>query len=206
VTKPRRLEKFDFVEACGVVVLVASYLLGQRWMEGNLILFDFVLLLLASWLLWRMSSSKRTCQDFGLEWDDANRAWPVLGPALVLLLLFGAIKGKTPVSEIEISALLLTTLLYLPWGCLQALIFQGLFHEKWLRARRPTIGLILTTLLFVGVHYPSEELMKWTLPGGFILSFAYAQSRSVWPIGIFHGIAGAWLYFVVLGRPPVLQF
>lgn len=188
-----------------MVAVVIVYLVGQSRMEGSLLVIAGITLLLALHLVWQVVSGCRSWADFGLSPTGAKRAMPLLISATIVLVGFGTVWGKGSLSEMELHTAFLILAVYLPWGCVQTFLFHGLFHEKWLHAGHRTTGWIATTLLFVAAHYPSRELMLWTLPGGIIASFAYARARSIWPIGIFHGLAGPFLYFVVLGREPILR-
>ena len=87
-------------------------------------------------------------------------------------------------------------LLYPLWGLVQQIFFQGFILEACRRLGFGKWSILLTSILFVFSHYPSSFLMKATVIGGPLLSLTYFLRPNVIPLAIYHGVFGAFLYYV----------
>ena len=87
-------------------------------------------------------------------------------------------------------------LIYPIWGLVQQIFFQGVILEACRCLGLGKWSILLTSALFVLSHYPSTFLMKATAIGGPLLSLTYFHRPNVIPLAIYHGIFGAFLYYV----------
>lgn len=93
---------------------------------------------------------------------------------------------------------------YPAWGIIQqflilALVAGNLYAIRSVRLNRLQI-ILLVSVVFSLVHYPSFPLMVFTFFMELLFGLAYFKWRNLWPLGLYHGwIASLVLYFV-LGR------
>jgi len=59
---------------------------------------------------------------------------------------------------------------------------------------------VLTSLLFAFVHYPSLPLMGFAFFMELLFVSVYFKWENLWPLGLYHGWLGSLLLFFVLGR------
>ncbi len=94
--------------------------------------------------------------------------------------------------------------LYPLWGLLQQFLIAGLIAGNMRNLeslKLPDLFIILiTSLVFALVHYPSLPLMLYVLVMEIIFLHIYFKYNNLWALGLFHGwVSGLFLYYV-LGR------
>ena len=147
----------------------------------------------------------RKPRDFGLRTDNLTAAavttfWAFVFPMLGLIG-YGMWHGVHLPSHFYY-----TLLLYPFWGMLQQLLFQGVFLENLTRLGLRTSAIPLSATFYSSVHWPSPFMLTVTFGGGLLLAWVYYYRRNIIPIGIAHGILGALLYYVVLGKDPLAKW
>jgi CAAX prenyl protease-like protein len=96
-------------------------------------------------------------------------------------------------------------LLYPLWGITQQFLVQALVARN-LEPRLPRGPLVLlVAALFAVVHAPDLVLMGATFLLGLFFTPMYLRWGNLIPLGLYHGILGALVYFWVLGRDPWLE-
>ena len=113
-------------------------------------------------------------------------------PFLIAGVIFAVVRGVYRPDHF-----LIALLVYPFWGLIQQTLFQGVFFESFRRLQRPYLGIVATSLLFVAVHYPSKILMGYTAIAGPLFSWIYHKRPNVLPLAFYHGVLGAFLYYVV---------
>ena len=100
-------------------------------------------------------------------------------------------------------------ILYPIWGIIQqflliALTAGNMQDFKGIHLPKGMI-IIISSLLFAGIHYP----FIWLVIGTFILAvfygFIYLKERNIYVLGLFHGWLGGIFYYTVVGRDPFLE-
>jgi uncharacterized protein len=97
-------------------------------------------------------------------------------------------------------------LLYPLWGIVQQFLCVALVAGNMNDLRSNHFGkltiVLVTALLFGGLHYP----YYWLIAGTFVLALFYAlvylKVRNLFVLGIFHGWLGAIFFYTVVGRDP----
>ncbi len=144
----------------------------------------------------------RNLGDFGIRKDNLKEAttWNliVLGPILLGLVIYAFINGvHHPVHFFY------ALLLYPIWGCIQQLVFQGIFLNACKKVGLGYFSIVLAVFAYTIVHYPSAFMMKMTALGGILFSTLFYFRPNIIPIGIFHGVLGAFLYYVLRNKDPL---
>ena len=128
--------------------------------------------------------------------------------ALISIILF-FIVGYARQTLIINWHILPILILYPIWGMVQQALLLGLFAGN-LKDMEPPIlkripNIILTSILFGLIHFPSPLLMA----GTFVLSLFYVpiylRWRNLWALGLYHGWIGGLFYYFVLNRDPWLE-
>ncbi len=138
----------------------------------------------------------RSPRDVGLRIDTLGSSILFgslfLAPFLIAGVVFAFIRGVYRPEHF-----LIALLVYPIWGLVQQALFQGIFLESFRRIHLPNVGIVATSLLFVAVHYPSKTLMGYTAIAGPLFSWIYHQRPNVFPLAFYHGVLGAFVYYVV---------
>ena len=97
-------------------------------------------------------------------------------------------------------------LLYPLWGYLQHLLMLGVFLRGMTQQSgalsEPKVAIPITAILFGVIHAPDPELIAGTAILGAFFGVVYLKWRNLWPLGLYHGWLGVFMYFWVLGQDP----
>lgn len=169
---------------------------------------EFILpiaLVAGAYIAFLAASGLRRPADFGLRREHLGRAslWTacIFGPPLLALIAYAAWKGIQPPAHFYY-----TLMLYPLWGVLQQLVFQGFVLENFRRLGAGPWSIPLAALVYALVHWPSPFMLWATGLAGIGFSLIYYFQRNVVPIGIAHGLLGACLFYLYLGRDPFAKF
>ncbi|MDX2111918.1 MAG: CPBP family intramembrane glutamic endopeptidase [Verrucomicrobiota bacterium] len=137
----------------------------------------------------------RPLASVGLRTDNLIGAFKLSGftlfPLLVVGISYAILRGVYRPGHFVVALLL-----YPLWGLVQQILFQGIALEAFRSLGLGWWSILLTNALFVAVHYPSTFLMKATAIGGLLFSATYYFRPNVIPLAIYHGVFGAFLYYV----------
>ena len=144
----------------------------------------------------------RDLRYFGIRKDNLKEAtkWNiiVLGPVLFGLSIYAIINGINHPLHFFYAVLL-----YPIWGIIQQFIFQGIFLNACKKVGLGYFSIVLAAFAYAIVHYPSIFMMKITALGGILFSALFYFRPNIVPIGIFHGVFGAFLYYVLRNKDPI---
>jgi membrane protease YdiL (CAAX protease family) len=133
-----------------------------------------------------------------------------LGPAFrdASLLAAGALAGMAAVGAaqgtLDLDADFLPLFVLYPlWGVVQQTLVQG-FVTRHLAAAgiSPWAVAPASAVAFGAVHLPNWKLTAATTVLGAAYAPLYLRHRNVWPLGLYHGVLGAFYYRWVLDRNP----
>ena len=93
---------------------------------------------------------------------------------------------------------------YPVWGIIQQFLIVTLFAGNLqviisVNFSKSQI-LLLTSMVFAWVHYPSLPLMVFAFFMELVFLIAYFKWKNLWPLGLYHGWVSSLLLFFVLGR------
>jgi hypothetical protein len=101
-------------------------------------------------------------------------------------------------------------LLYPAWGTVQQFLLVVMVAgniDRITRGHLPRGFIILpTAILFALIHIPVLTLMAATFFMGAFTTALFLRYRSVWALGLFHGLLATALYYFVLGQDPLRNF
>jgi uncharacterized protein len=144
----------------------------------------------------------RSLAYFGIRKDNLKEAtkWNfiVLGPILLGLIIYALIDGVN-----HLVHFLYAVILYPMWGIIQQFVFQGIFLNACRKVGMGYLSIIFAAFAYAIVHYPSTFMIQMTVLGGTIFSTLFYFRPNIIPIGIFHGIFGAFLYYVLQNKDPL---
>lgn len=139
-------------------------------------------------------------------WQSAVLVTPVTLAAMAGAVVYGITSGQA-LLHWHMGVIFL---LYPAWGVIQQFLLVVLVAgnlDRMSRGRLPRLLIVLpTALLFAIVHIPVPTLMVITFFMGCFTSAMYLRYRSVWALGVFHGLFATALYFFVLGQDPLQGF
>jgi membrane protease YdiL (CAAX protease family) len=165
----------------------------------------FIALAAAGWLAYfvlRVRREPRSLREWGFRLEGLGEAF--VAPTVFFLVAAASIAGLAAArGTLEANPHLIPILLLYPlWGITQQFLVQALVARN-LERRMPRPWLVLLVAsLFAVVHAPDPVLMGATFLLGIAFTPMYLRSRNLIPLGLYHGVLGALVYFWVLGRDP----
>lgn len=174
--------------------------------------FPFVVIACIFWIIYiiyRWNKTPEIFNHWGFRKDNFKDVLKMVLPfgliGVISMLIIGAIQGTINITWHIIPILIV----YPIWGTIQqflliALLAGNLSELKTFKLGKPTI-ILISAILFAGVHYP----LWWLIAATFILAlfygFIYLKKRNIYVLGIFHGWLGGLFYYTVLDSDPFLD-
>lgn len=198
--------KRDTIELVGLVVLLAGYAWFRKELSGRPYFIIPVVLALVGYAGLRAAGDRSFLRDAGLRLDNLRPAARLTAsyavPIAVILVAAYPFTGNPQPP----AAFYLLVFLYPLWGMGQQFIFQGIVHVRLRRLGFGRWSIPLTALAFAAVHWPSERLVPVTLVGGLLFSYTFYRHPNILPLGVAHGILGAMVYYLILGKDVLDKF
>jgi len=184
------------MEALGVFLLVMLYIWGLRLSYPSL----WVVIL--GFVVGSHFSHREGRRELGLGWKEFRRSLrPVLPWVIglgVMLVGGGTVFGTLQFWTLRNAALSL--LVYGVWGLFQQYVLNGYFVNRLVEfsasesSRAVPLG---AAVLFCAAHLPNWFLMSITLVGGYISVAVFLRYRSLYILGLAHGLIGFLLNLAV---------
>jgi len=131
-------------------------------------------------------------QRMGLRLPTRFGAGMVLAVSLATAIFLGLVVrwagGQIPANPMWPSLHL--TLQYVAWALIQEFMLQSFFFTRCEELFGSSAAVWVAATLFAGAHLPSPILTTFTLVGGLFFCEMFRRYRSIYPIGIVHGMLG----------------
>lgn len=139
--------------------------------------------------------------DAGLTGENAGRAWRdatlVSLGALGGMAVVGAARGTLDTDGLLVPLLVL----YPAWGLTQQFLVQRMLTRNLTDVGlSPAVITPISAVTFGAVHAPNWDLTAATTVMGAAFTHLYQRDGNLWPLGIYHGALGAFVYVWVLDR------
>ncbi len=159
------------------------------------------------WLIYvvvRYKSDPAILKHWGFQKNNFRQSFIFLFPVAIASITIIVIYGLLKDTAILNFHIILIFLLYPAWGLLQQFIIVGLIAGNLVVIERIRLKdyqiVIIASLIFSLIHYPSFFLMIFTFFLEAIFTSVYLKWRNLWSLGLVHGWIGTFLLFFVLER------
>jgi hypothetical protein len=157
----------------------------------------------------RYRSDHAILKTWGFQKDNFRQSILFLLPFVLFItagiIVYGFLNHKT----IPYGHLVPVLVLYPVWGLVQQFMVVGLLAGNLKSQGKIPLKnyqvILITSVLFSMVHYPSGFLMVFTFLMELVFIISYLKWRNLWSLGLYHGVLGGLLLFYVLGRDPWLE-
>jgi hypothetical protein len=194
------------LEVGGVLLTAAGKFVFMDTLNWKL---PFIIVAIVCWVAYVIARAKRVpniLEYWGFTLRNFSRAARIVLPfalvAIVACIVIGIRRDTVNITWHILPILVL----YPIWGIIQqflcvALVAGNMDDISTIRFNKLIIVLV-TAVLFGGLHYP----FYWLIAGTFVLAlfyaFVYFKVRNLFVLGIFHGWLGAIFFYTVVGRDP----
>lgn len=164
----------------------------------------------ASYYLYRTKKNNSLKEYWGLSILDSKDLFKIV-TILGIIVILGIVIFGVYIKPIKWSVHVFFVLLVYPiWGLIQQFLVMSLFAGNIKDLSIKYIGnkliIVLTSIMFSIVHYPSMNLMIATFLMALIYSTLFLRYRNIIPLGLFHGVIGGLFYYVILNRDAWVEF
>ncbi len=174
------------------------------WLELRIFYICSACLFWTVYIYKRYRNDKLILQQWGFRKKHFKQSFLFLLPfalATIAAIVWYGISLQTNFLNWHVIPIIL---FYPVWGIIQqflitALVAGNLWTISRVKFNNPQI-IILTSVLFAVVHYPSMLLMVFTFFMQLLFISAFFRWRNLWPLGLFHGWVASLLLFFILGR------
>jgi uncharacterized protein len=204
ISDKRRLLEIIAVLCTGVGKFIFMDLLHWR--------LPFIIAAIVSWavyIAYRQYQHQGILTYWGFRTDNFKKAWLKVLPFGIISVISFFFIGFLQ-DTIHITWHILPILIIYPiWGTIQQFLLIGLvagnsqdFHSILIPK---AVILLLSALLFAGVHYPNYWLIAATFVLALFYGYIYLQVRNVYVLGLFHGWLGGLFFYTVVDRDPFME-
>jgi membrane protease YdiL (CAAX protease family) len=143
-------------------------------------------------------------KDVGLDWRRSSLLSLAFG-ALLALFMYVAVTVvdrilgssiptiETALAGLTVFAVVRNFALWIPMGFGEEVLFRGYIQTRLIERYRAVWGILIGSIVFTLLHLPFHQLSPVTIFSGVILFAAvgalYHWSRSLYLVGMFHGVA-----------------
>ena len=164
------------------------------------------------WIIYvykRYKSDHTILKSWGFQKDNFRQSFFFLLPFAIISLIVIVLYGVYNHVNILNWHVIPIFLLYPIWGLFQQFMMIGLVAGNLKKLRHITFKdyqiIVLISLLFSLVHYPSIFLMIFTFFMELVFISTYFKWRNLWSVGLYHGVIATLLLFYVLERDLWLE-
>jgi hypothetical protein len=198
--------KKDLIEILIFLVFLVLYVFFRKELSGKYYFIIPAIIVCGIFLLWDYRADKDVLKTYGIRTDNLKEASKrtaafFVPMVIVILVIFPFTDNPKPPPYFYF-----TIFLYPLWGLAQQFMFQSFFHSRLLKLSVGPWGVLICTLVFTFVHWNSQKLRIFALIGGLFFSYSFYRCPNVLPLGIAHGILGAMIYYLLLGKDPLKHF
>ena len=182
----------------------------------KLIFFDFfgyklifIILTILFWsgyIIYRSKKNTKTFANWGFTKKNIKPAFVFTSLFALISFAFIVIFGKINHTLRFNPHIILSLITYPLWGLIQQFLTMGLiagnlYYLDKIKIPKSLI-ILITSIAFSLVHYPSPMLMSGTFILAIFYTFVYLRYKNLYPLGLYHGWIGSLFYYVVLNKDP----
>ena|SRR5688572_2720543 len=197
------------LEIAAVLLTAIGKFIFINYLDWRLPFIAVAIIAWVTYIIYRSKTDPGILHYWGFRTDNFMRALKMVLPfgilAIIAFIAIGLYNDTIAITWHILPILILYPL----WGTVQqflliSLTAGNLADMKGLNMNKGLI-ILLTAILFAGVHYP----FIWLIAGTFLLALFYGwvflKERNIYVLGLFHGWLAALFYYTVLERDPFLE-
>ncbi len=197
-------DKRRWLEIVAVVLTGLMKYIFMDWLELRIFYIGVTFLFWTTYIYKRYKGNNLILNHWGFRKKYLKQMFLSLIPFALLIIaviIWYVISNKINVLNWHIIPVFI---FYPLWGTIQqfliiALVAGNLHSIAAVKLKEYQI-ILLISVLFSLVHYPSLPLMLFVFIMEILFTAAYFRWNNLWPLGLYHGWVASLLLFFVLGR------
>jgi uncharacterized protein len=197
-------DKVIWFEIFAVIATAILKFVFMDWLNLRAVYIVVICLFWLTYIYSKFKNNPESIRQWGIQKQNFKKSFLFLLPFAIVCISGIGIYGYLFSSNIINWHILPILILYPFWGLIQQFIVVGLISGNLHAIRNPRFSnfqiILLTSLLFSLVHYPSAFLMFFTFIMQWIFTTAFLRWKNIWPLGLYHGWIATFLLFYIMGR------
>lgn len=200
----KETDKRRWLEITAVIATGAMKYVLMDWLNLRVFYIAAACIFWSGYIYKRYRVNEFILQQWGFRKDNLKKTFLFLTP-FVLVMIGSIIWYGISYNAIFLNWHVIPVFLFYPaWGIIQQFLIVALVAGNLQAITSVNLSkyqiLLLTSMFFAWVHYPSLPLMVFTFFMELVFLIAYFRWRNLWPLGVYHGWVASLLLFFVLGR------
>lgn len=205
-----KVRKFKVFEISGIAGTAALKWIMMDWLNMQAFYIVGVCLFWIVYIIYRTANNNHILERWGFKFEYFSQTLVFMIPFMVLCLVSSFLLGQFNSSVDLLNWRVLPVLFLYPlWGVFQQYIMLVLIAQNLIQLERISFKryqvILITSLLFSLIHYPSFFLMAFTFFMEVIFLIAWFKWRNLLALGLTHGFIATFLLFYILERDLWLE-
>ncbi|MBN2521280.1 MAG: hypothetical protein JXB17_12280 [Bacteroidales bacterium] len=193
-----------WIELLAVIITGLLKFIIMDWLQMRAFYIVGVCLFWLIYIVVKYKSDRTLFKHWGFQKNNFRQSFVFLFPVAILSITVIVIYGLLNNTVILNRNIILIFLLYPVFGLFQQFMMIGLIAGNLIAIEKIRFKnyqvVILTSIIFSLVHYPSYFLMVFTFFLELVFTSVYLKWRNLWSLGLYHGWIATFLLFYVLER------
>jgi len=205
-----RSSSYTTFELAGILVTAALKFIMMEWLNMVAFYVSGICFFWIGYIIYRYVHDRSVMAKWGFRKEGFSQTLVFFIPFIILCVLSSVILGEANTSISILNWRVIPVLFLYPlWGLSQQYIMLVLIAGNLTELEKINLKkyqvIIITSLLFSFVHYPSFFLMVFTFFMEVIFLLAWFRWKNLLAIGLTHGVIATFLLFYILERDLWLE-
>ncbi|HCC69798.1 MAG TPA: CPBP family intramembrane metalloprotease [Bacteroidales bacterium] len=206
----KRSSRYTTFELAGIIATAALKFIMMDWLNMVAFYIAGICLFWIAYIIYRSVNDRTILEKWGFRKDGFSHTILFLFPFIIFTALSSIIIGEANTSISILNWRVIPVLFLYPlWGLFQqyimlVLIAGNLTELDHINLKKYQV-IIITSLLFSSIHYPSFLLMVFTFFMEIIFLLAWFRWKNLLAMGLAHGLIATLLLFYILERDLWLE-
>lgn len=202
--------KHTSFELAGILVTAALKFIMMEWLNMMAFYIAGVIFFWIGYIIYRYVHDSTILIKWGFRKEGFKNTFISLVPFIILCILTSIFLADTKASVNILNwRVIPVVFLYPLWGLFQQYIMLVLIADNLVELEKIKLNkyqaILITSVLFSLIHYPSFFLMIFTFFMELIFLLAWFRWKNLLAIGLAHGLIATFLLFYVLERDLWLE-
>ncbi|MDT8401285.1 MAG: hypothetical protein RQ743_06295 [Bacteroidales bacterium] len=205
-----RQSRYTTFELAGIIATAALKFIMMEWLNMVAFYVAGISFFWIGYIIYRYVHDRTILVKWGFRKEGFRQTLIFMIPFIVICIVASFILGDVNSSVKILNWRLLPVLFLYPlWGLFQQYIMLVLIADNLVELERIKLNkyeaILITSLLFSLIHYPSFFLMIFTFFMEIIFLLAWFRWKNLLALGLTHGIVATFLLFYILERDLWLE-
>lgn len=208
--KESRSSGYVSFELSGILVTAALKYIMMEWLNMVAFYITGISFFWIGYIIYRYVSDKSLLKKWGFTMEGFRSTLVFLFPFILVCIIASLVYGS---GRDDVNILnwrfIPVIFLYPLWGLFQQYIMLILIAGNLTELEKVNLSktqvILITSLLFSAIHYPSFFLMIFTFIMEIIFLLAWFRWKNLLALGLVHGVVASFIIFYVLGRDLWLE-